>query len=759
MIALLFTAASTTVSTVFGQQPANVADPMDEYNVVWSTPSSNQNGSMPIGNGETGLNLWVEPNGDLVFLVSRTDSWDGNERLCKLGRVRIKFMPSLACADFKQTLKLRQGEIEIVGGAGDAAVTVRVWVDANRQVARLEAHSAKDFQMQVALETWRNQKRVLPLEEASGVNGFEGPITAYPDTVLDGQDNRIAWYHRNPVSTWKETLELQFLQPAIKTGADPLLHRTFGGVIRGKGLISVDDRTLKSATPGKRIEVSLYTETVAPATEAQWLAAVEKNIAEAEAAPLEEARAAHRTWWNDFWNRSWIRASGNEAAETTTRGYILQRWINAAGGRGRFPIKFNGSIFTVNTWLDDPDFRRWGGCYWFQNTRLPYWPLLASGDYDLMRPLFRMFVDALPLAKIRTKIYYQHEGVFFPETMSFWGTYDNDGHGWGRGTDGQPRKPGDPVFNGCVRHYYTPTLELLAMMIDYYAHTRDAEFLNKDLLPFADACLIWWDKHWPRDLKDKLKIHPSNACETTCEATNPTTDVAGLIWDLDGLLKLSDAEIGAERRALWEKFRGEIPPIPMRAAGGRQIIAVAENGAPDRRGENPELYAVFPFRIYGVEKPDLQIARDTFATRQGRNNYCWSQDHAQAAFLGLARIAADGVVERARTKHNPRYRKHEFCQDRFTQNRFPAFWGPNYDWTPDQDHGGNLLMALQTMLLQADRGKILVLPAWPREWDVDFKLHAPENTTVEGSVRGGKLENLKVVPETRKKNVVILDPQ
>ena len=171
------------------------------------------------------------------------------------------------------------------------------------------------------------------------------------------------------------------------------------------------------------------------------------------------------------------------------------------------------------------------------------------------------------------------------------------------------------------------------------------------------------------------------------------------------------------------------------------------------------MYAVFPFRIYGVEKPDLQIACDTFATRQGRNNYCWSQDHAQAAFLGLARTAADGVAERARTKHNPRYRKHEFCQDRFTQNRFPAFWGPNYDWTPDQDHGGNLLMALQTMLLQADHGKILVLPAWPREWDVDFKLHAPENTTVEGSVRGGKLENLKVVPETRKKNVVILDPQ
>ena len=38
-------------------------DPLDKYNVVWTTPSKDCNGSMPIGNGETGLNVWVEPAG------------------------------------------------------------------------------------------------------------------------------------------------------------------------------------------------------------------------------------------------------------------------------------------------------------------------------------------------------------------------------------------------------------------------------------------------------------------------------------------------------------------------------------------------------------------------------------------------------------------------------------------------------------------------------------------------------------------------
>jgi alpha-L-fucosidase 2 len=70
-----------------------------------------------------------------------------------------------------------------------------------------------------------------------------------------------------------------------------------------------------------------------------------------------------------------------------TQAYALQRFINACAGRGNLPIKFNGTLFTVDE-VFDPDYRRWGGPYWLQNTRLPYWSMLASGDYDLMQPLF-----------------------------------------------------------------------------------------------------------------------------------------------------------------------------------------------------------------------------------------------------------------------------------------------------------------------------------------------------------------------------------
>ena len=88
--------------------------------------------------------------------------------------------------------------------------------------------------------------------------------------------------------------------------------------------------------------------------------------------------------------------------------------------------------------------------------------------------------------------------------------------------------------------------------------------------------------------------------------------------------------------------------------------------------------------------------------------------------------------------------------------RFPAFWGPNFDGTPDQCLGGNCMLVLQRMLLQTDGNKILLLPAWPKDWDVDFKLHAPMKTTVRCVLRGGKVETLEVVPEARHKDIVLV---
>lgn len=727
------------------------ADPLAQYNVVWKTPSQNSTGTMPLGNGDIGLNLWVQADGDLLFYVSKTDAWDEHARLLKLGRVRVHLSPNPFAAEmpFRQTLRLRQGEIRIQAGPPGAQDTLDVWVDANRPVIHVEARGERPFGLAAHLEDWRTKKRALGPEEGGGVDPFQKgqPVYSYPDTIVTDAPDCVLWFHRNDVSLWPYTLSHQGLSQLTNRFTDPLLHRTFGAEMKGDGLRRVSSTALQSVQPRRHFVLSIYPLTAQTPTVAAWRAKLDRSVAAVDAVPLAQARVEHRRWWNAFWNRSWIRVTGSRnaghlSAKVVTEGYTLQRFIDACGGRGAMPIKFNGSIFTVDViGKFNADYRRWGGCYWFQNTRLIYWPLLASGDFDLMRPLFRMYRAALPFAEARTPIYFGHPGAFFPETMYFWGAYHNGGFGYGWNRKGVPF---GITENRYIRYYWQGGLELTAMMLDYYHFTEDRRFAKQTLLPLATQVLEFYARHYPRNADGQLVLKPSQSLETWWDCVNPMPDIAGMKSDLDRLLALPRDLVPAAQHAAWQRLRAAVPPLPLRKVDGQTILAPAEKYASEHNAENPELYAVFPYRLFGVGKPELAMARATFAHRQFKGNHGWQQDDTQAAFLGLA--------EQARARVSSRF------ADKNPASRFPAFWGPNFDWIPDQDHGSNGLMALETMLLQWDGHRLFVLPAWPKEWDVEFKLHAPYHTVVEGVYRHGKLEQLKVTPKSRMKDVVICQP-
>ncbi|MFN3382882.1 MAG: DUF5703 domain-containing protein, partial [Runella zeae] len=84
--------------------------PLINYNVKWTTPGINAQGSMPIGNGDIGANVWVDANGDILFYVSKTDAWSEIGRLLKLGRIRIRLSPNPFRENtFLQELELQNG--------------------------------------------------------------------------------------------------------------------------------------------------------------------------------------------------------------------------------------------------------------------------------------------------------------------------------------------------------------------------------------------------------------------------------------------------------------------------------------------------------------------------------------------------------------------------------------------------------------------------------------------------------------------------
>ncbi len=724
---------------------------VDLYNVVWESPSKDCLGSMPLGNGDVGINAWVEEDGDLLFYISKTDAYDDNGRLLKLGRMRVSLTPNPFAKgeSFHQALLLREGCIEITARSATGSKTrVRLWVDANLPVIRLEVESDRRLEARAGLESWREQARPLGPKELTHSDalkdGFDGSkagqeVIQYPDTVVESQANRIIWYHRNARSVWPVTMRLQGLEGLTGREVDPLLGRTFGGAVTGYNFVRESAVALKSPHARKSHLLAIHLLTLHPATADAWLTALTKNIARVNRFKIEAARKAHQQWWGEFWDRSWIRVDGAQHA-AMSRGYALQRYLMACGARGNAWVKFNGSIFTL-PWEQDPDFRRWDGAQWFQNARLPYWPLLGSGDYEMLLPFYQTYLDALPLALERTKLYYGHEGAFFPETLFFWGTYANMDYGWKR--EGLPT---GFVTNPYVRYYWSGGLELSTLLLDHYAHTRDNAFLRNAVLPIASAVVRFYDLHWKRDAQHKIRFEPAQSLETWQKVVNPLPDIAGLRSVIGELLALPPGAASQSQQADWRRLLGELPPLPTTQTNGQTILAPAETILEEaRNSENPELYGVFPYRLAGVGKPDLDLARATFEHRRNRHNVCWWQDDIQMACLGLARQAAENVSSRL-TNSNPIF-------------RFPAMWGPHNDEVPDMDHGGVGQMALQTMLLQADGKKLLLFPAWPKDWDVSFKLHAPYNTTVEGEYRGGRLVALRVTPQERMRDMVRLEPQ
>jgi len=725
-------------------------DPLPKYNVVWDTPSQDAHGSMPLGNGDIGINAWVEPSGDLVFYISKTDAWDENDRICKIGRVRVKFDPPLAVKDcFRQELKLREGVIEIAG----KGVQMRLWVDANHPVVRLEAESAEAVNCHATVELWRLRERPFgPMDDEHsglGLSTCAFKPTVLPDVVVASEKPPVVWYHRNTRSIYELCLEVQHLESLKDHFPDPLLNLTFGASMTGPGFVRSGAQAIKSAAPSKRHGLTVTVLTAQTDTTQGWLAQLGQLEKSAANVDLAEARRAHGAWWRQFWDRSWIFVEGEPETRTVTRGYVLQRFMNACSGRGRSPIKFNGSIFTVEvkpgaspeTPDGDPDWRQWGGCYWFQNTRLSYWPMLAAGDFDLMDTWFDMHQAALPLSKARVQTYYGFENAaVFPETLYWWGLPNNENYGWNN-------EAPEPV-SSYIRRYWNGSLELIAVMLDRYDFTQDERFAKERLVPLADPLINFLYQYWPtRDANGKIRFDPAQSLETWQTAVNPLPEIAGLRFLLPRLLALPADVTTSDQRGRWQKMLDELPPVPVAEVNGVKLLRPAESFSRKKNVEKPELYAVFPYRLYGVGRSELDLARATYGRRAHRHNHGWCQSSIQAACLGLGEEAARMVAERAAqpSPSHPGWPAH----------RFPAMWGPNWDWIPDQTHGSNILTTLQYMLLQSDGDKIYVLPAWPKKWNVSFKLHAPKNTTIEGVYRGGKLEQMKVTPDSRRQDVVV----
>jgi len=740
------------------------AKKISDYNVVWTSQSKDASGSMPCGGGDIGLNVWVE-NGDMLFYMSRSGSFDENNAMLKLGRIRLRLSPNpFNGVDFKQELKLEDGGVVISGGG----TFLKIWVDVFHPVIHVDMESKKLIKIEASYETWRSEDHIVQGTEFR-TNSYKAPqkfvVATFKDQV-DFKKNELIFYHRNRADVeniFDYTVKMEGMSSVKDLMFNPVVNNTFGGIVSSSQMKAsgVDSGTyagirfkswnFESIRPSRSQQITIGLHVQQSTTLETWLSGLDSMMKMAQQAKLSAQQKTHH-WWKDFWNRSYIFIDGKDSF--VSRNYQLFRYQLGCNAYGKWPTKFNGGLFTFDpVYVDEkynysPDFRLWGGgTMTAQNQRLVYFPMIKSGDFDMLQSQFDFYLRSQKNAELRSQFYWKHNGACFTEQVENFGLPNITEYvikrpeGYDAGME----------YNAWLEYEWETVFEFCLMMLE------TERYESRDItthLPFIESCLTFFDEHYQQlakqrgnkafDQNGKYILFPSSAAETFKMTYNSTTLISALQIILQRVLELPEKYLTQPQKDKWQTMLKRVPALPFQSFAGHKTLAPAQAWERVQNTETPQLYPVYPWGIYGVGRPDLQTAIDTYEydtlAVKFRSHVGWRQHNIFAARLGL-------------TNEAQRLAKLKFEDSR---HRFPTFWGPGFDWTPDHNWGGAAMIGLQEMLMQVNGKKIYLLPAWPKDWNGSFKLHAPSNTTVEGKIENGKMKTLNVMPKEREKDVVVM---
>jgi len=740
-------------------------------NYEWRTPSKNSSESMPCGGGDVGMNVWVE-DGDVLFYLSRSGCFDENNTLLKLGRFRVHLTNPLHMQSFRQQLVLHDGFVRITDGQR----WVEIWADVNKPVVHVDVSIEKEKTgVEVTYESWRTEDRPMTKREgfqSSWKFGMPKGIVTRRDAISNDEQS-VTFVHRNAEETiFDATVRQQKLEGVKAQLYNPLKDLTFGGRLMAKDFVFVGKNRgryqhadyegwqFRSKREARRHHIQIAMATV-QGTMQDWQHALQQTEA---AVDTKRDQKLAREWWHQFWQRSFIeqpaRPNGTLGSTSTApkanslqpiANYTLFRYMLGCNARGKWPTKFNGGLFTFDPCFVNKaeeyqlsaDFRNWGGgVHTAQNQRLVYWPALKNGAFDMLHAQLDFYLRILRNAELRSEVYWGHGGACYTEQIENYGLPNYAEYGTKRPESFDPGME----RNAWLEYEWDTALEFCMMALEAHEY---CDMAIQKYVPMIVSVLSFFDQHYKYlaqqrgaktlDGNGHLVIYPGSGGETFKMAYNPSSTVAGLRAVTEALMHYAESENDTALYNRHAALLARLPEIPIRDG----LIQPAEVWARVQNVESTMLYPVYPWRQYGVGRDSLHVARNTYwqdpYAQQFRSHVGWKQDNIWAACLGLTEEArrltllklADGPY------------------------RFPAFWGPGFDWSPDHNWGGSGMIGMQEMLLQEVGNRLYLFPAWPKEWDVHFRLHAKGGTTVEATLQDGQVTALKVSPESRRHDIVL----
>jgi len=723
---LLFSILITGIG--YGQNPLFKVDPdyLSRHDIVFHTPAYEGFEGFPLGNGDLGGMVWNTSNG-IEVQINKNDLFDQSHEESRStlrggARLNIDFgapgFDWIYLDDFDGRLSLQHAEVSLNAKTPFMENSVCSWVAPGKNVWCFQLKSK-------CTELLKDGTKIRISLERLGSRAFPGWYGYFSKDTKSGLGNTKTQIIGNDL-----VLEESFHGLDFSVACRVLGEETVPEVISSKRL------ELNSINQHSDRDITLIVSMVTSNESENPTKSAVKLLDGFESQPIQQEKELHRQWWMNFWQKSFVHLE-NDYIENI---YYLRRYLMASSSRGKFPVVFNGGIWTWNH-----DVRNWVTPHHW-NTQQQYWGLCAQNDCELMLPYLNTYFSLMPKAEEHAKKRGVENAILWAEPHDFFGSMTF----WERG---------DMLNN------FTPASQIAGLFWEYFQFTSDTTFLAQKAYPFMKkAAEFYVQKLQWNSLKNEYFIFPSQPYENprSNNLRNPITDRNVIISNFTNCIHAAKIlQTDDKKIEKWEYILNHLWPIPYQTVPeAGEVIAHAwyTNGTIfpkiEERGKwlshmSASTSSVFPANLIGIDQKNTREfnAMVNMINHRSPAVNAISPEPIVAARLGMGNnvlnMMQNGIrrlqhfpqglfynidhwynlslyMDSLKTPDITAQRDYIYDERSHYPNKLPAKPFIQCGLETQSIYGA----AINEMLLQSNEGKIRVFPAVPDNWATSFTLLA-----------------------------------
>jgi hypothetical protein len=503
-------------------------------------------------------------------------------------------------------------------------------------------------------------------------------------------------------------------------------------------------------------------------------------------------------WWKKFWDKGYVRLhSSDGVADLVEENYTYFLYVMASSSRGKLPPKFNGML-----WTTGGDARKWGNLFWGANQSCLYNGLFPVNRMELLDPMFSMYSGMYPSLETAARQQWGSMGIYIPETVGFDGLPELPeniaaemrdlylGHKpWAKKSDAffQYAATQMPYFSrwnwkkdegwkdgrwhysdkgggafGHVTHIFSRGAKIAYQYWQKYEFTQDEVWLRDRAYPMLKGVAEFY-RNFPNVRKEKdgkYHIFKVNDNESVWGGHNTIEEISSMMGIFPAVIHASEIlGVDADLRPVWKEFADNLSPLPLSSdypdlakpgiphVFARSLLPVVQGDG--SRHPDPNTMPVWFFDLCNLNgsNPEMtKIAQSTF------DSYFPEGINSKTRVNVLSKLPVTGTMlgRKEATKYLiPNQILTEEAE--VMPNRMDLREGYQ---TASVQRLGRAADALHNALCQSAPpwpGKdpvIQIFPAWPDDWEAEFKLLCRGNFLLTASFRNGKTESVEILSQS-----------